>query len=198
MLDGITRDAETKQSARQWYAIRVKSRHERVVATAVDQEGVEAFLPVYRCLHTWSDRSKSVTLPLFPGYVFCRLRAEDRFPLLTIRGVLHFAGFGKTPVPVDDAEVAAIQIAVRSELRIEPLAYVETGNRVRLESGPLGGLEGFLLDPGQPNLMVINLSLLRRSVAVEIEGTWVDPLAECVPSLAVHAGPLSMAKAQSR
>jgi len=79
----------------------------------------------------------------FPGYVFCRLNPEHCFPLLTIPGVLHFIGIGKVPVPVDDSEIAAIQFAVRSQQKVEPWPFVEVGNRVKLERGPLAGLEGF-------------------------------------------------------
>src|SRR5580704_5645490 len=96
-----------------WFAVRVK--------------GFEEFLPLYRDRRRWSDRFKWIELPLFPGYVFCRLDSENRLPILTIPGVLHFVGIGKTPVPIDDSEITAIQMATGSGLFAEPWPFLEVG-----------------------------------------------------------------------
>lgn len=138
--------------------------------------GFEEFLPQYQCRNRWSDRVKSVDLPLFPGYLFCRLNPEHRLPLLTIPGVLHIVGIGKTPVPVEDGEIAAIQSAVRSGLSVEPWSFLEVGQRVRLEDGPLVGLEGILIEADQEQRLVVSVTLLGRSVAVAIDRHWVRPL----------------------
>ena len=159
-----------------WFALRVKSQHERMVATTIRYKGLEEFLPLYKCRHRWSDRYKSVELPLFPGYVFCRIDPTFRLSVLTVPGVLHFVGLGRVPVPIDDAEVARIQSTVRSGLRLEPTAYLNVGQRVRLEDGPLTGLEGILIEIRKQYRVVVSLTLLQRSVAVEIERHWVAPI----------------------
>ena len=159
-----------------WFALRVKSRSEKIVSTIARNKGFEEFLPLYRCCHRWSDRNKSVELPLFPGYVFCRLDPRYRLPILTIPGALHFVGIGKVPVPIDDAEIAAIQTAVRSGLTTEPWPYLNVGQTVRLEEGPLAGLEGILVEARKKQRIVVSVSLLQRSVAVEIEREWVTPV----------------------
>jgi transcription antitermination factor NusG len=162
--------------AEQWFAIRVKSRCEKVVSTIARNKGFEEFLPLYESRQRWSDRSKSVEFPLFPGYVFCRLNPQHRLPLLTIPGVLHFVGIGKTPVPIDDEEIIAIQSAVKSGLSAEPWPFLEAGQRVRLEDGPLAGMEGFLVEVRKRFRVVVSVTLLKRSVAVEIDREWVAPL----------------------
>lgn len=162
--------------SRQWFAVRVKSQKERSIATSIESRGFEEFLPVYQCRRRWSDRMKSMDLPLFPGYVFCRVDPPLRLPILTVPGVLHFVGIGRVPVAIEDAEMAAIQRAVRSGLRVEPSAYLDVGQRVRLEEGPLAGLEGILIEIRKHYRVVVSLSLLKRSVAVEIEHDWVTPL----------------------
>ncbi len=159
----------------QWFAFRVKSRYEKAVASSALCKGYEVLVPLYRVRHYWSDRTKSLDLPLFPGYVFCRLEPERRFPLLTIPGVVHVVGIGKVPVPLDEAEVAALQTAVRSEMKVEPCSYVESGQRVRLDTGPLGGIEGFLMNTPERYRVVLNLSVLRRSIAVDIDHHWLAP-----------------------
>jgi transcription antitermination factor NusG len=159
-----------------WYALRVKSNCEKLVATAVRNKGFEEFLPLHRSCHRWSDRLKSVELPLFPGYTFCRIDPNFRLPILTIPGALNFVGIGKVPVPIEDSEITAIQNAVRSGLPAEPWAYLNVGQLVRLDDGPLAGLEGILIETRKQYRIVVSVTLLQRSVAVEIERNWVTPL----------------------
>jgi transcription antitermination factor NusG len=165
---------QTKLSTHQWFALRVKSRHEKAVALAARGKGFEEFLPLYRWRQNWSDRTKWVEMPLFPGYVFCRLDPACRLPLLTIPGVLSFVSFGKTPIAINDAEIASIQAAVGSELVTEPCSFLDCGHRVRLERGPLAGTEGILIDTKNRRRVVVNITILRRSVAVNIESQWVE------------------------
>jgi transcription antitermination factor NusG len=166
----------------QWFALRVRSRYEKVVAVAARSKGFEDFLPLHTRRHRWSDRAKCVEVPLFPGYLFCRLNAEDRFSLLTIRGVMHIVGVGRTPEPVDEQEIRSMQYAIRSDAQLEPWPFLEEGERVRLSSGPLAGLEGILVESGEQQRVVVGLTILRRSVAVKIERDWVDLAAPAVAS----------------
>lgn len=140
---------------------------------AVRNKGFEEFLPLYQSRHAWSDRAQPVEVPLFPGYVFCRFDLERRLSLLTIPGVLHFVGVGKTPIPIDGAEIAAIQAAVQREVRPEPWPFLDAGSPVRLAIGPLAGLEGFLVEVRNKQRIVVSVTLLKRSVAVEIERSWL-------------------------
>lgn len=165
----------------QWFAVRVRSRCEKVVAVAARSRGFEDFLPLHRRRRLWSDRSKWVEAPLFPGYLFCRLNPADRFALLTIRGVMHFVGVGRIPEPVDEREILAIQHALRSDATVEPWPFLEVGQRVRLSSGPLEGLEGVLVETGEQRRVVIGVTILKRSVAVKIERHWVDGAAPSAP-----------------
>lgn len=175
-----------------WLALRVRSRCEKVVALAVRSKGFDDFLPLQRRLQRWSDRSKWVEIPLFPGYVFCRLNLEDRFSLLTIPGVMHIVGFGRVPEPVDHSEILAIQHALRSEVPVEPWPFPEAGKPVRLSYGPLAGLEGILVknadrvDTGEDEVadrrLVLPLSVLKRSVALKIEREWIEPAAQVAAS----------------
>lgn len=159
-----------------WFAVRVKSQYEKTVASAIRGKGLLDFLPMYESRRRWSDRVKSVELPLFPGYVFCHIDPAVRLPVLTIPGVVHFVGIGKAPAPIDDSEIEAIQNAVRSGLRVEPSAYLNVGERVRLQEGPLEGLEGILVEIRKQYRVVVSLALLQRSVSVEIERHWVTPV----------------------
>lgn len=178
-----------------WFAVRVKPQAEQVVATVARHKGFEEFLPLYKARRRWSDRFKWVDLPLFPGYVFCRLKEESRLPILTIPGVLHFVGIGKVPVPIDDAEVAVIQTAIQSGLWAEPWPFLDVGQRVVIEEGPLTGVEGVLVEVRKKQRVVVSVSLLKRSVAVEIERHWAKPLDRRGPKLLLGARPMLPANA---
>jgi transcription antitermination factor NusG len=146
------------------------------VATTARNKGFEEFLPLYQSRRRWSDRLKAIDLPLFPGYLFCRLDPSQRLPLLTIPGVLNFVGIGKVPTPIEDAEIAVIQAAAQSGLLTEPCPFLEIGHRIRLDVGPLAGLEGLLSETSNQQRLVVSVTLLRRSIAVAIERHWATPL----------------------
>jgi transcription antitermination factor NusG len=168
------------QSDQQWYALRVKPHCEKAVAAAAHGKGFEEFLPLHKCRHRWSDRSKPVEMPLFPGYVFCRLKIEQRLSLLTIPGVLHFVGIGRVPIPIDQAEISAIQTALRSQAGIVPWPFLTIGQQVRLTAGPIAGLEGILVQVCGQQRIVVSLTILQRSVAIQIERHWVQPVGQDV------------------
>lgn len=166
----------TGGNPRQWFALRVKSRREKIVAMIARDKGFEEFLPTYQSRRRWSDRLKSLELPLFPGYVFCRVDPRCRLPLLTISGVVQFVGIGKTPLPIDDGEIASIQKAVQSGLSVEPWDFLEAGQRVRVQKGPLAGTEGIFVGASTNERIVVSVTLLKRSVAVTLEPHWAVPL----------------------
>jgi transcription antitermination factor NusG len=164
-----------------WFAVRVKSRSEKSVAAIARYNGFEQFLPLCTTRRRWSDRVKSLELPLFPGYVFCRIDLENRLQLLTIPGVQSIIGAGKVPLPVDEAEIAALQTAATSGLPLEPWPFLKVGQKVLLEEGPLAGLEGLLIEVRKNYRVLLSVTLLNRSVAVEIERDWVTPIGAVGP-----------------
>jgi len=162
--------------SRQWYALRVKSNCEKTVAAIIHNTGFEEFLPLYTVRNRWSDRIKTIELPLFPGYVFCRIDPKIRMPILTIPGAMQFIGIAKIPAPIEDAEIAAIQNAVRSGLPTMPWDYLDAGQLVRVDQGPLAGCEGILIKTRENHRIVVSVRLLKQSIAIEIESDSVTPL----------------------
>jgi transcription antitermination factor NusG len=167
---------ETENLSYPWYALWVKSRYENTVASHLQARGYESLLPLYKCQRRWSDRFKEIELPLFPGYVFCQFNPLNRLPILSIPGVVHVVGVGRTPIPIDESEIAAIQAAVKSGVPSQPWPFLQVGHRVRIDYGPLFGLEGILLDFRGRQRLILSVTLLQRSVAVQVEGAWVTPL----------------------
>jgi transcription antitermination factor NusG len=156
-----------------WYAIQVSGRQELPIASLLRHKGYEEFVPVYIQRRNWADRVKQVTAPLFKGYVFCRLNLGERLlPLLTTPGVIRIVGAGRSPIPIDDAEINSLQTAVASGAPLEPFPDVAVGQRVLLTEGPLSGCEGIIVETKKAWRLVVSITLLQRSVAVEIDRCW--------------------------
>ena len=165
-------------STHQWFALRVKSNFERITAMHLRQRGYEEFLPLYGSRKRWSDRLKSVEKPLFPGYIFCSFDPLLRLPILTTPGVLHVVGIGKEPVPIDQREVEAVWTTLQSGLLVSPWPFLESGQKVIVERGPLAGVEGIVTEVKRACRLVVSVTLLQRSISAEIERDWIRPIGE--------------------
>jgi len=168
---------ENSRKHHPWYAIRVQAKFEKVASTVLREKGFEEFLPLYRAKRQWSDRVKQLELPLFPGYLFCRIDIGERLlPIVTTPGVLSIVGAGRRPIAVPDHEVEAIQAVVRSGLPAMPWPSLTAGSPVLVERGPLAGVEGIVLEVNKKYRLIVSVLLLQRAVAVEIERECVRPL----------------------
>lgn len=159
-----------------WFALQVRTRWENSTAVLLCGKGYRTLLPTFKARRRWNGKLREVHAPLFPGYVFCQFEVEKRLPILVTPGVLAVVGRGKVPLPVDDTEIAAIQTVVSSGFRAEPWPYLEVGQRIRIEGDVLSGLEGILINFKGNHRIVVSVSLLRRSVALEIDRSCVRPL----------------------
>ncbi len=161
--------------SRHWYALQVRPRHEQKVSGSLRELGQPVFLPRYCSRHRWSDRTKEVFLPLFPGYTFCQAMAADHWRILQLPGVMAIVGFGKTPAPLDEQDVEAIRSIVNSGLPASPWPALHRGDRVHLIGGPLRGLCGHVVSAKGSHRFVVSVGLLQRAVAVEILREWMMP-----------------------
>jgi transcription antitermination factor NusG len=166
----------TQQSQYRWYALRVKSNREKLIAEALHRKGFEHFLPLYRKQSRWSDRLKEIERPLFSGYVFCRMDPVHRLPVLTIPGAISFIGIGNTPIPVEDSEISALQTIVCAGVPVVPWPFLQVGQRVRIERGSLREIEGVVTNLKNRLRLVVSVGLLQRSVAVEIDRDSITPV----------------------
>ncbi len=159
----------TLSASPQWFALTVKPNHEKAAAQALEAKALEAFLPLCRARRRWSDRVKDLDLPLFAGYVFCRYAAAERPRALATPGVTSVVGFGHKPAPVPEAEIESVRALVASGLPLSPWPFLKVGERVRIEAGPLCGVEGILTQLKDAWRVVVSVELLQRSVAAEVE-----------------------------
>ncbi|HXM23707.1 MAG TPA: UpxY family transcription antiterminator [Terriglobales bacterium] len=161
-----------------WYAVHTRARHERVVAQRLREQGVTTFLPLITEVHRWSDRRKSVEVPLFGCYVFVKLppTGEDRLRVLRIDGVFKFVGARGVGTPIADAQIDAVRTLIGQQIPWSTHPFLQIGHRVRVRGGALDGVEGILLSRNDDNTLVVSIDAIQRSLAVRIQGYDVEPL----------------------
>jgi transcription antitermination factor NusG len=156
-----------------WFALLTKPRNEKKVDYLLKQKGFQSLTPVYRQKRKWSDRTVEVELPLFPMYVFCRFNPVTLGKILSIRGVLRIVEFGGKPAEVEVEEIEALQILAESSFLREPWRYLPEGTQVLVETGPLAGIQGIICASENKRQLIISITLLQRSVAVQLDDSTV-------------------------
>jgi transcription termination/antitermination protein NusG len=168
--------ASEADGSQQWFALTVRHQHERRTSDALQDKGLETLMPVYRSRRAWTDRVKEIEAPLFPGYLLCRFALEEKLRVMNTPGVAKIVGFGGAPVPVRESEIEGLQAVISSGLALRPWPYLKAGDRVRVERGPLRGIEGTLLAERGRLSLVIGVEILQRSVVVQLEQDMVTPI----------------------
>jgi transcription antitermination factor NusG len=159
-----------------WYAIRTKSNYEKLAATVLQSKGYEQYLPMYRSRRRWSDRTVEADQPLFPGYLFCRFDVTQRLPIVTTPGFVSIVSLGMQPAPIAESEIESVRMVLRRGLSTQPCPFLAEGHRIRVNSGPLRGVEGVLLRAGSQWTVVVSITMLRRSISVEVDREWVSAI----------------------
>ena len=163
-----------RAEAEQWYATYTNPRHEKLVAQQMQLRRIECFLPLYQSVRRWKDRRKQLDLPLFPGYVFVRIALRDRLRVLGLPGVIQIVSFNGKPAALPENEIEALQDAMSKNALMEPHPYLKIGRRVRVMAGPMDGVEGILVRRKDKFRVVLNIDLLKRSVAVEVDESEIE------------------------
>jgi transcription antitermination factor NusG len=173
----IARDAARFDVEPHWYALHTRSQHEKAVATRLESEGIVTFLPVVTEIHRWSDRKKTVQLPLFSCYTFVHMPfvAELWAKVMHVNGVLRFIGFGKQATPIPETQIDAIRTVLKSSAQYTLCPFLKVGQRVRVRGGALDGLEGILTARDGERNLVISVEPIQRSISIRIEDYQVEP-----------------------
>jgi transcription antitermination factor NusG len=154
-----------------WYAVHTRSRHEKIVRDELLNKEIETYLPVFHEWHAWKDRTKRIEQPIFPGYVFARFcdRSEARLRVVQTRGAVRILGNGNSIESVPDAEIDAVRRMLIASQSCIPHPFLREGAWVRVQRGPLTGLEGLLVEFKNRGRLVLSVNLLSQSVATEVD-----------------------------
>jgi len=184
-------------SERRWFALYTTCRHEKRVARHLEQREIEHFLPLYRAQHKWKDGSRvMVDLPLFPGYVFVRVESRHRAGVLAVPGVVSMVGPASRPAPLPEFEIETLRAGLNPTMA-EPHPFLTVGQSVRIKAGALAGVEGIVLRKKSGLRVVLTLSLLMQSIAIEVDGDDVE-LVGTLTSLTLEATDRSIEHVQRR
>jgi transcription antitermination factor NusG len=159
-----------------WYAAYTCTNHERRVAQQLSERNVENFLPLYRSVRRWKDRRKELQLALFPSYVFVHMDVKDRLRVLQLPGVVNLVSFGGVPAPLLDSEIEGLRNGLIHDGRVKSHPYLAVGRRVRIVDGPFTGIEGIIVRRKEKLRVVLSISLIQRSVAIEVSESDIAPL----------------------
>jgi len=162
----------------QWYAVRTRSRHEKMVADQFDRSGIEHFLPLVKRDRQWSDRVKEVEMPLFPGYAFVRvvLLSPDRLRVLQTHGVAGLVGVRGSGTPIPDVQIESLKTVVANRIPFEDHPFLQVGQRVRIRGGVLEGIEGVLTARKDSHTLVISVEPIHRSLSISVAGYGIEPI----------------------
>jgi len=175
---GATLDhwSDTSQPAR-WFALHMTARHEKRVAQHLSQREIECYLPLYRSERKWSDGSRvTLDLPLFSGYMFVRIRRNERGNVLAVPGVLAVVyGTGREPASIPDSTIDALRTGLQF-VRAQPHPLLTAGRRVRIRGGALAGFEGIVVRSKNSCRVILTLDHIMQSYAVEVGMDDLEPL----------------------
>ncbi len=161
----------------EWLALHTRTRFERQICQQVKAKDFEAYVPVSRKRHRWSDRYQTVETPILPGYVFVRAVAtpEDRLAILRTPGTYCFVAFNGVIARIPDRQINDLRRIESQNSPWSTYPYLKTGSRIRVQGGCLDGLEGiFICEQGRK--LVITIEPLQRSIAVDIDAYDVEPI----------------------
>jgi transcription antitermination factor NusG len=161
-----------------WYALHTRARHERVAEHRLREQGMETFLPTVRETHRWSDRKKTVEVPLFSCYVFvrCALNSADRTRVYRVDSVHGFVGTRGAGMSIPDEQIDSIRTVLSQPAPCRSHPFLKVGQRVRVCGGAMDGVEGIFLSENGDQSLVISVEVIQRSLAVRIDGYDVKPI----------------------
>jgi len=161
---------------RKWFAVFTVPQNEKSALRHLEIRNVESFLPTYETLRIWKNRQrKKCILPLFPSYLFVRIGRGERGKVLQVPGVLHIVGNGRHSVPLEDAQVEFLRSGYRGK-NLEPYTDFVVGEKVRIETGVMQGVEGILVRKSNQLRFVLSVNLINQYAAVEVDADALSPV----------------------
>jgi transcription antitermination factor NusG len=159
-----------------WYAIRTHSRHEKIAARELDLQGIPVFLPLMTSVRQWSDRRTKVELPLFPGYAFVRVAylSGDRLRVLRATGVVGFVGPNAAAASIPEEQIDSIKTVLTGRVPVQEYPFLQLGQRIRVRSGSLSGVEGILVSVKGSRTLVISVEPIQRSLCIGLDDYEVE------------------------
>jgi transcription antitermination factor NusG len=162
--------------ARNWYAVYTLPRHEKSARKQLEMRGIESFLPTYENVRVWKNRQRlKLSVPLFPSYLFVHITSKERTVVLQSPGVVRIVGNNQESVPLPDSEIDFLRSDFCKQ-RIEPYRDLVLGEKVRIKSGVMQGLQGTLVRKSNSTQFVLTLELINLHAAIRVDPVDLEPI----------------------
>jgi transcription antitermination factor NusG len=172
-----------------WFALYVRTRRERTVAASLVEKGYETYLPLMSEKRYYSKKTRSVGVPCFPGYLFCRLDPINRLSLMMTPDIYSIVKRGTELEAIPDTEISALKVLLASGTSLERYTHLSAGDEVYIRRGPLAGIQGVLLRTGCSQRVAVSITLLQRSVSAEVDYDDIAPVATYAASTIITCYP---------
>jgi transcription antitermination factor NusG len=161
---------------KRWYAAYTRPQHERSVADQAVKKGLEVLLPLAPIRRNWKQRVVHLPTPLFPGYVFVRMRLDERLKVLSIPSAVRLVSFNGKAAAISDTEIDAVRNCVTNGIDLQSHAYLDVGRWVRIKSGALQGIKGVVVEQNSTTRLVVSIQLLQLALAVTVDAADLEPV----------------------
>ncbi len=162
---------------KEWYAVYVRSRHEKTVYQSLIEQQIETSLPLIKQIRQWSDRKKKIEVPLFRGYVFVRIDlSKDKFIVLETDGVVRYVGINWKPSIIRSEQMYWLQSMVDQSDTVQHEDTIPIGNKVKVVVGPFRGMEGTVTKHKNKTRLVVIVDAIMQAVSIEINPEYLQKL----------------------
>jgi transcription antitermination factor NusG len=164
-------------SSAHWHALYTRSRNEKKVSERLTEKGIEAYVPLHKVLHQWSDRKKWVEEPLIRSYVFVRIEPEHYYEVLNTPGAVRYVFFSGKAATIPDRQIEMLKIISGSNIETTPVPNtLKPGTPIKVIAGPLAGLTGELIRISGKNHVVVRIDHLENALSFTISPVLLERL----------------------
>ena len=157
-----------------WWVAHTKSRREKALVQVLASAGAGYFLPLVRKRQPSRQRERYSLMPIFPGYLFFTGGPAQRTAAFATNHVVRILDV-KDPEELRK-ELRQIHKALAADIPVYSALFLKEGQRVRIKTGPMEGLEGIIARKGREQRIVLTVSSINQAIAVNIEMDMVEPL----------------------
>ncbi len=150
---------------KQWYVLYTKARNEKKTVSMLQKFGIEVYCPIVKEVRQWSDRKKTVEVPLFSSYIFVHLAPKERELVYAAPGVVRYLFWLNRPAIVKDQEIETLKRWLSGEVLAAKVQNLQAGDSLCIHKGPFKGKEGVVQ---RTNANRVELVLKELGVKVSI------------------------------
>jgi transcriptional antiterminator RfaH len=158
-----------------WYAVYTRSRAEKRLMELLTEKGIEAYVPVRKVVKQWSDRKKMIEEPLIRSYCFVKVEPPRYQDVLNTAGAVRYVWFSGKPASIPERQMELLKTITGSGVEVECLPDMfQPGIQVRVNSGPLQGLTGELVNVSNKKKVIVRIDHLNQVITLSISPAMVE------------------------